>query len=59
MDYCLDVVILYKRSLHGTLLRCLSEKEAKQALQEVHEGICATHGNGYIMAKQIQWFGYF
>jgi len=54
MDYCLDVVILYKRSLHGTLLRCLSEKEAKQALQEVHEGICATHGNGHIMAKQIQ-----
>jgi hypothetical protein len=51
MDYYLDVLILYKRSLHGTLLRCLSEKEAKQALQKVHEGICATHANGHIMAR--------
>jgi hypothetical protein len=54
MNFYLDGEILYKRSFDGTLLRCLNENEIKQALKEVHEGICATHANGHTMAKQIQ-----
>lgn len=54
MDYYLDGEILYKRSFNGTLQRCLNEKEAKQALQQVHERIYATHANRHIMARWMQ-----
>ena len=59
MEYYIDEEILYKMSFDGTLLRCLSDLEANKALQEVHEGICATHANGHMMAKQMQRAGYF
>lgn len=39
IDYYLDGEILYKRSFYWNLLRCLNEKETKQALQEVYKGI--------------------
>ncbi|KAJ9135023.1 hypothetical protein P3X46_032247 [Hevea brasiliensis] len=44
---------LYKRSPNGELLRCVDAKEAKKILFETHEGNCATHANGHMMAKQI------
>jgi len=53
MRFYLNGEILY-RSFNGTLLRCLDEIEAKVALQEIHEGICATHANGHMMARQMQ-----
>jgi len=53
MDYYLDNEILYIRFFYGTLLRCLNENEARQVLQEVHVGICATHANGHTMARQM------
>ncbi|XP_073262690.1 uncharacterized protein [Populus alba] len=59
MEFYLDGEILYKRSFNGALLRCLDEIEAKVALQEIHEGICATHASGHVMAKQMQRSGYF
>jgi hypothetical protein len=54
MRFYLNGEILYNRSFNGTLLRCLDEIEAKVALQEIHEGICATHANGHMMARQMQ-----
>jgi hypothetical protein len=39
IDYYLDSEILYKRSFYWNMLRCLNEKETKQALQEVYKGI--------------------
>jgi hypothetical protein len=59
MDFYLDGEILYKRSFDGTLLRCLNETYAKNALREVHEGICSTHANGHMVARKIQRAGYF
>ncbi|KAJ9189416.1 hypothetical protein P3X46_000712, partial [Hevea brasiliensis] len=50
---------LYKRSSNGELLRCVDAKEAKKILFETHEGNCATHANGHVMAKQIMRRGYF
>ncbi|KAG5233085.1 RNA-directed DNA polymerase (Reverse transcriptase), Ribonuclease [Salix suchowensis] len=59
MDFYLDGEVLYKRSSDGTLLRCLDGVEARNALREVHEGICSTHASGHMMARKIQRFGYF
>ncbi|KAJ9176821.1 hypothetical protein P3X46_012093 [Hevea brasiliensis] len=43
--------ILYKRSSNGELLRCVDAKEGKIIRFEIHEGNCATHANGHMMAK--------
>ncbi|KAK5835325.1 hypothetical protein PVK06_011013 [Gossypium arboreum] len=40
-------------------LRCADAVEARQILEEVHEGVCGTHANGFTMAWQIMRFGYY
>ncbi|XP_038999487.1 uncharacterized protein LOC120125050, partial [Hibiscus syriacus] len=57
--YVLNGEILYKKSMDQVLLRCVDNKEAKMILEEVHEGICGTHANGHVMARQIMRFGYY
>ncbi|KAK5786660.1 hypothetical protein PVK06_041298 [Gossypium arboreum] len=59
IDYVLDGEILYKRRKDQVLLRCVEAVEAKRILEEVHEGICGTHANGFTMARQIMRFGYY
>jgi hypothetical protein len=34
---------LYRRTIDGVLLKCLSEEQAKEAVQELHNGICGAH----------------
>ncbi|KAA3478158.1 RNA-directed DNA polymerase (Reverse transcriptase), Ribonuclease H-like protein [Gossypium australe] len=58
-DYVLDGEILYKKRKDQVLLKCVDAVEAKKILEEVHEGVCGTHANGFIMAKQIIRFGYY
>ncbi|KAG8474326.1 hypothetical protein CXB51_033841 [Gossypium anomalum] len=58
-DYVLDGDILYKRRKDQVLLRCVDAVEAKLILEEVHEGVCGTHANGFTMARQIMRFGYY
>ncbi|XP_016690741.1 uncharacterized protein [Gossypium hirsutum] len=59
IDYVLDGKILYKKGKDQVLLRCVDAVEVRKILEEVHEGICGTHTNGFIMARQIMRFGYF
>ncbi|KAA3465493.1 RNA-directed DNA polymerase (Reverse transcriptase), Ribonuclease H-like protein [Gossypium australe] len=58
-DYVLNGEILYKRGKDHVLLRCVDAAEAKTILEEVHEGVCGTHANGFKMARQIMRFGYY
>ncbi|XP_016750625.1 uncharacterized protein [Gossypium hirsutum] len=58
-DYVLDREILYKMRKDQVLLRCIDAVEAKKILEEVHEGVCGTHANGFTMARQIMRFGYY
>ncbi|KAA3465162.1 RNA-directed DNA polymerase (Reverse transcriptase), Ribonuclease H [Gossypium australe] len=58
-DYALDGEILYKRRKDQILLRCVDAVEAKRILEEVHEGVCGIHANGFTMARQIMRFGYY
>ncbi|XP_040971387.1 uncharacterized protein [Gossypium hirsutum] len=58
-DYVLDGEILYKRRKYHVLLRCVDAVEAKEILEEVHEGVCGTHANGFTMARQIIRFEYY
>ncbi|XP_052477092.1 uncharacterized protein LOC128032529 [Gossypium raimondii] len=51
--FVLDGDILYKRGKDQILLRCVDNVEARRILEDVHEGICGTHTNGFTMARQI------
>ncbi|XP_016673288.1 uncharacterized protein [Gossypium hirsutum] len=51
IDYVLDGEILYKMGKDRVLLRCVDGVEAKEILEEVHEGIYGTHANGFTMTR--------
>jgi len=57
--FVLDGDILYKRGKDQMLLRCVDDVEARKILEEVHEGICGTHANGFNMARKIMRLGYY
>ena len=41
------------------LLKCVDAIKARKILKEIHEGICGTHANGHMMARQIMRAGYY
>ncbi|KAE8678980.1 hypothetical protein F3Y22_tig00111402pilonHSYRG00591 [Hibiscus syriacus] len=57
--YFLDGKIMYRRSSDQMLLRCLNTSEARNVIEEVHNGICGTHANGLSMARKIMRYGYY
>ncbi|RDX65154.1 Retrovirus-related Pol polyprotein from transposon opus, partial [Mucuna pruriens] len=57
--YMLNGKILYQRSPYLTLLRCVDNKEAKEILEEIHEGVFDTHASGPNMARKILRAGYY
>jgi hypothetical protein len=46
--------ILYRRTIDGLLLKCLSQDEANVAMGEVHEGMCGTHQSAHKMSWALQ-----
>ncbi|KAK5835495.1 hypothetical protein PVK06_011184 [Gossypium arboreum] len=59
VGFVLDGDILYKRGKNKVLLKCVDAVEARKILEDVHEGICGTHANGFTMAKKIIRLGYY
>ena len=49
---------LYKRSLGGPYLKCLSPEQSQYVLAELHEGICGNHLEGRTLAHQVHTQGY-
>jgi len=49
--------ILYRRSFHDTLLRCLHHKEIEISLEKAHEGICGGHFNGIFIYQMLLGWG--
>ena len=50
---------LYKRSLGGPYLKCLTPKQGQYVLAELHEGICGNHLGGRTLAHRAQTQGYY
>ncbi|CAM8907777.1 unnamed protein product [Rhodiola kirilowii] len=50
---------LYRRSFLGQWLRCLSEEEAVEVMQEAHAGICGAHQSGPKLYDRIKRMGYY
>ncbi|XP_070009582.1 uncharacterized protein [Nicotiana sylvestris] len=45
--------ILYRRTPDLGLLRCIDAKEASKLLEEIDDGTCGPHMNGFVLAKKI------
>ncbi|XP_027157954.1 uncharacterized protein LOC113759576 [Coffea eugenioides] len=50
---------LYKRSYLGPWLRCITPKEGRQVLHEIHEGLYGAHIGHRMLAKKTLLLGYF
>ncbi|XP_015934178.1 uncharacterized protein LOC107460334 [Arachis duranensis] len=50
---------LYKRGISQALLKCLNTDEAREVMDEVHEGICGNYIGGRALAAKIVRTGYF
>ncbi|XP_015970880.1 uncharacterized protein LOC107494337 [Arachis duranensis] len=50
---------LYRRGFSQPLLKCLSKDEAREVMDEVHEGVCRNHIRGRAFAAKISRTGYY
>ncbi|XP_016164614.1 uncharacterized protein LOC107607148 [Arachis ipaensis] len=50
---------LYRRGISQPLLKCLNTEEAREVMDEVHEGICGNHIGGRALAAKIVRTGYY
>ncbi|XP_071714683.1 uncharacterized protein [Rutidosis leptorrhynchoides] len=52
-------VILYRKSFTEPYLRCVGPTQAKEIIQEMHEGACSTHSGYRTIVRRIKRKGYF
>ncbi|VFQ85043.1 unnamed protein product [Cuscuta campestris] len=57
--YQLDGGRLYKRTLGGPMLKCLSEREAGRILEEVHQGVCSAHQGALTLERKVILPGFY
>ena len=50
---------LYKQSLDGPYLKCLTTQQRQYILAELHEGICGNHPSGGTLAYRAYIQGYY
>ena len=50
---------LYKRSMGGPYLKCLTLEQGQYVLAELHEGICRNHPGGRTVAHRAHTQGYY
>ena len=50
---------LFKRSLGGPYLKCLTPEQGQYVLAELHEGICGNHPGGRTLAHRAHAQGYY
>jgi hypothetical protein len=48
----------YRRTIDSGLLKCLSEEQAKEAVQEVHNRICGAHQSAHKMKWLLRRAGF-
>jgi hypothetical protein len=59
MKYTLVDGKLYRQTMEGLLLKCLSKEEGKAAMGEVHDGICGAHQAAHKMKWTLRRAGVF
>jgi hypothetical protein len=50
---------LYRRTIDDVLVKCLGDEQAKEAVREVHDGICGAHQSAYKMKWLLRRAGFY
>ena len=50
---------LYKQSLDGSYLKCLTTQQGQYILVELHKGVCQNHPGGKTLAHKTHTQGYY
>ena len=50
---------MFKRSLNGSYLKCLTTEQGQYVLAELHEGICDNHAGGRTLVHRAHTQGYY
>jgi hypothetical protein len=50
---------LYRRTIDGMLLKCLSDEQANEVVRELHDGICGAHQSAYKMNWLLSREGFY
>jgi hypothetical protein len=58
-DYHIISNELYRSSVSGPLLRCISKTEGQEMLQEAHGGICGGHISARKLAAKVFWQAFY
>jgi hypothetical protein len=58
-DYQIIDNVLYKTSISGPLLRCLSKTIGQEILWEVHAETCGGHIGARALAAKVLWLGFY
>jgi hypothetical protein len=58
-DYQIVENELYKTSVSGPLLYCISKIEDQELLSEVRAGICRGHISAHALAAKVHWQGFY
>ena len=58
-NYALIGNHLYRKSFTGSYLRCLSSKDARRLLEEIHKCVCGNHSEGRSLAHKALIAGYY
>jgi hypothetical protein len=58
-SYQIVDIDLYKISVSGPLLRCVSKDEGRQILSEIHAGVCGGHIGAKALAAKILQQGFY
>ena len=51
--------VLFRKSLSGPLLRCVSREEVKEVLNAIHSGVCGNHSGGRNLVHKAIMAGYY
>jgi hypothetical protein len=58
MEYTSLDDALYRLAIDSMLLKCLSEVQGKEAVREVHDGICGAHQSAHKMNWLLRRAGF-
>jgi len=50
---------LYRRGYSAPLLKCITNKQVKYVLTEIHEGVCGNHSGARTMTSKVLKEGYY
>ena len=50
---------LYRCGVNGILMRCISQEEGRELLEEIHGGVCESHSSSHTLVGKAFRHGFY